>query len=138
VPVSTAAKPVYVHVDPCLEPVNVVMPVAKTHATPTPAPPSPKPEPQGSPQPKVKVSSSFYQGTPLSNGKPTVTTCKVGFWNLTSKTVTIQVAGQSYVLAASKGMTLVLPREFVWQLDQDGPQSVTIPADRANYEIVLR
>jgi hypothetical protein len=43
-----------------------------------------------------------------------------------------------HVVPANQAVTLALPRQFTWQLEQQSPQTESVPADRASFEIVLR
>jgi hypothetical protein len=152
----------------CAVPVKIVAPPVATFATPMPAPPSGTIEPPVSvpvkqppsvkestsqPPPEVKESTnqqppkvkdstnkfygSFYSGPPASTVTDT-TLCKVGFWNLSNRAITIQVNGEVHVLQVNQSVTLILPRQFVYQLDLEAPQTEAVPPGRTSVDIVLR
>jgi hypothetical protein len=63
--------------------------------------------------------------------------CRVGFWNLTGRAVTIKVDGKSVTLAKDRDITLDLERQFTWRLDGGPERSVRIDADLATHEIAI-
>lgn len=64
--------------------------------------------------------------------------CRVGFWNLTGRDVTLVVDGKSHALARDRALTLDLNRMFVWQADARGPQSEQVAEDQSTHEVVVR
>jgi hypothetical protein len=103
--------------------------------------------------PKSAPASQSQTGEPpLNTGKPSVTEqrshsakfasakddrCRVGFWNITGREVTIVVNGQSRSLARNQSLTLELARTFNWQMD--GRQnSESVPDGQSTFDIVLR
>jgi hypothetical protein len=64
--------------------------------------------------------------------------CMVAIWNLTGRSVTLKVGGQSHVLANGQCLTRDLAREFVWQLENRPPEQRTVAASEAGVEIVIR
>ena len=74
----------------------------------------------------------WVQGAAAANQVP------VAFWNRSGRTVTLRIDGQSRVLAPGKGLTLDLPREFVWQSDGRESRTERVSADAPAYEIVIR
>jgi hypothetical protein len=64
--------------------------------------------------------------------------CTVSFWNQGDRDLTLRIEGQARVLARGRGLTLDLPREFVWQTDGRPAQTERIPAGETNREIPLR
>ncbi len=129
--------------------VPVVQPVPR-YAQPTPAPPSQIQKPQSTEPPttptrpagpKVTESKALYNtytgdrsaGTSTRSGP-----IRVGFWNTRSGEVALSVNGQSYSLAGGRALTLSLPREFAWRMDEGTLHAESVPADRASFEIVIR
>jgi hypothetical protein len=64
--------------------------------------------------------------------------CKVGFWNLTGRDVSLKVDGQERMLPKDRAVTLDLDRVFVWQLDQSQAVSERVPDEQAFHEVILR
>ena len=62
--------------------------------------------PSAKPGPKVKDSSSFYNAA--YGGTAAAATCKVTFWNLTGKMVTVRVNGQPHFVAANQPLSVSL------------------------------
>jgi hypothetical protein len=118
----------------------------RIYATPTPAPPLGQPQgkpatPPPAPPPGVKESRSFFDAYALAGpaGQPVNgLRCQVGFWNNTEQDLVVTVDGQARTLVRGKGVTLELPRSFVWQVDGREPRSERVPAEQAGLEIVIR
>jgi hypothetical protein len=64
--------------------------------------------------------------------------CRVGFWNLSGKDVTLVVGGKTHSLARDRAITLELPRTFVWQVDQQPSNTERVADDQATFEVVIR
>jgi hypothetical protein len=64
--------------------------------------------------------------------------CRVGFWNLSGKDVTIVVDGMTRLVTRDRAVTLQLPRDFVWRIDRQPAQSVRVADDKTVHEIVIR
>jgi hypothetical protein len=62
----------------------------------------------------------------------------IGFWNNTSKSMLLRVQGQTHHLPAGRGVTLDLPRQFVWQIDGRDAQVVNLPASQTGADFVIR
>jgi hypothetical protein len=119
----------------------VVSVAAPAWAIPTAAPPSQTPEPpvRRSGGPTVTESLNGAVGPKsVEVGAGSAGTCRVGFWNLTGRDITLTVDGQARLLPRDRGLTLTLGRQFVWQVDQRTPQSEDIPDGHCTLEIVLR
>jgi len=118
----------------------VVQPVPK-YAQPSPAPSSQTAPPPAAPAkptgPKVSESQSF-SGPPTAAAASAGGQVQVGFWNTRARDVALSVNGQPYTLAAGHAVTLNLPRQFAWRMDQGDNRTESVPADRANFEIVIR
>jgi hypothetical protein len=104
------------------------------YAAPKSAPPSQTGEPPTDAT-KPKVTESRSHGVKYAAAKDN--RCRVGFWNITGRDVTILVEGQSRSLARNQSLTLELARTFQWQLD-GRQQAERIPDGQGTYEIVLR
>src|SRR5262249_59198819 len=76
--------------------------------------------------------------TPETKPVPETDRCKVGFWNVTGRDVTLTINGQARRLPRDRAVTLDLGHKFVWQLDQREPRSEVVPAEQATFEVVLR
>jgi len=114
-------------------------------AQPTAAPPRSTNEPPQSPAkpqpPKVSESRSLYSaysGRRHTSYKIGASHCRVGYWNVTNRNVSLAVEGQSYFLAPGRGMTLTVPRQFTWQMDRGKLNRESVPSDRPTMEIVIR
>jgi hypothetical protein len=64
--------------------------------------------------------------------------CRVGFWNLAGRDVTLVVDGQARVVPRDRTVTLDLAREFVWRVDQQPAQNERIADDKSTHDIVIR
>jgi len=112
-------------------------------AVPTAAPPSgptgqtaEPPLNKGTGQaPKVIESRSI--GIKAAAGEP-AECCKVGFWNVTGRTLTLTIDGKAQVLTRNQSLTVRLGRRFSWQVDQCASQAEQVPTNRNTLEIVIR
>jgi hypothetical protein len=118
----------------------------RVYATPTPAPPlgaAPAgPQPGNPPMPPaVKENRSFYDAYAVAgkDDRPVNgSRCTVGFWNNTGQDLVLRIDGQSRPLPNGRGVSLELPRVFVWQVVGREPQSERVPAEQTGVEIVIR
>lgn len=141
--------------------VSTVPPV---YATPTAAPPSssslkttaeppvaPAKEPERKPAPPMAPAPpalnpttdaprSFYDAYPAAGdvGQPVTSATKVRFWNLSDRTITLNVDQRDYTLAKGQSVKLTLNREFVWKAGRFKPQREQVPAQASGLEIVIR
>ena len=110
------------------------------YATPKPAPASETSEPPLDTS-KPKVTESRTHGAKYVAAKAPKNAkddrCRVGFWNITGRNVTILIDGQSRSLARNQSLTLELARTFNWQMD-GRQQAERIPDGQGTHEIVLR
>jgi hypothetical protein len=113
-------------------------------ARPTAAPPSSEPpllkKVEMPPADKDKPGPTVIE---LRSGGPSIPglprdRCRVGFWNLSGKDVTIVVDGEARLVSRDRATTLRLPREFVWRIGQQPAQSVRVADDKSIHEIVIR
>jgi hypothetical protein len=119
-------------------------PVLPAYAQPTAAPPSSTPLPSLGPSMKKVPEVQEMHFSP-DNGmtkvvvaKKEADVCRVGFWNLADRDVTLKIDGQARLLPRGKSVTLNLGRQFVWQVDQQALQRESIPAEKSTLEIVIR
>jgi hypothetical protein len=162
IPAYYYAPPCYtlplVHSPTYVYPLTVApaVPLAVPLAVPTPAPPSkPTVEPPVSPKlempPAVKamnVPMAPAGGTAAPTvlearstnppGGPAKDRCRVGFWNLSGKDVSLVVDGKSHAVARDRAVTLELPRTFVWRINQQAPNTERVADDQATFEVVIR
>ena len=114
-------------------------------AVPTPAPPSQTSEPPlnrkafmpPADKPIAKPGPTVYE-LRADLPSPAKDHCRVGFWNQTGRNVTLTVAGKTLVVPHDRAVTLELPRNFVWQLDQQPARTEKLADERATHEIVIR
>jgi hypothetical protein len=111
-------------------------------AVPTPAPPSKAVMPPAgkalhmSPATGPSVTEARSgTGAPLALAKDR---CRVGFWNLSGRDVTIVVEGETRVLLRDRALTLELTRDFTWHIDQQADRSEHVGEDKSTYELVIR
>ncbi len=126
-------------------PLPVVIPVPDAKpplARPTPAPPSATKEPPlqkmtaDDPRMPVIVTSHASGGAPV--GPIAKDRCRVGFWNLSGRDVTLTIDGKAMKLAKDRAVTLDLDRQFAWQVE-GLPQHVERVADgQVTHEVVIR
>jgi hypothetical protein len=136
-PVVRYAAPAVVQ----LQPTTLCPP---TYAQPFAAPPSQNKEPpldkKGLAPPKVTESRSFSPGEDKSIlvSAAAKSSCRVGFWNITGRDVTLTVDGKAMRVPANRNVTLTLGREFSWQVEGQASQQERVSEDKAAHEIVLR
>ena len=109
---------------------------APAYAVPFPAPPSSQsaepPLGSTSKPPTISESRTGSKYPPMDDR------CRIGFWNISGRDVTLKVNGQSRLLPSNRAVTLDLGRDFVWQVDSREPQRQQVPAGQASHEIILR
>lgn len=129
-------------------PAPAAVPVAPTspYAVPTPAPPSqtvepPLEKPGGTSGPKVTESRAAAPAilpATAQKAPPEKDRCRVGFWNVSGRDVTLTINGQARLLPRDRSLTLDLGRQFIWQVDARPAQTERVPADNSTLEIVVR
>ncbi len=122
-------------------PPTYVMPLTVTPAVPTPAPPSKLPKVQMPPAQETKAPAPVVTEARSMTGTPPALAkdrCRVGFWNLTGKDVTLVVDGKARTLPRDRAVTLELAREFVWQVDQQPARSEHVAENKSAHEVVIR
>jgi hypothetical protein len=135
--------PLYYYCPP-LGPTVIPVPDASSGwARPTAAPPSQTAEPPlqrkaaGDPRMPV-ITASHALGTFTPGKSPTPDRCRVGFWNLTGRDVTVQVEGKSVVVLRDKAVTLDLDRQFIWQIAGQTQHIERVPEGQPTYEVIMR
>ncbi|HYV36306.1 MAG TPA: hypothetical protein VE988_11415 [Gemmataceae bacterium] len=142
------APPVYYYAPPvyqqCPAPLMPVPVVPGGFAQPVPAPPSQSKEPPlaNKKPPLVSESKSFA----MSDGNMTAVLadangkeiCRVGFWNVSGRDVTLTVNGKAYAVPRNRNVTLSVSRTFSWQIDGKMAQSEKVAEDQLTHEIVIR
>jgi hypothetical protein len=153
-PIRPVAQPVYVPMYtqplPC-PPGSWVTPVplSQGYAIPQPAPPTPAPmqkktmEPpldkkqaKGPPQ-VIEPSKSFSLSGDKSGFLGAKEKCRVGFWNITGRDITLFVGEEKHVIPQNRSLTLMLDRQFSWHTGNGEPKRETVQ-DTDAHEIVLR
>lgn len=129
---TVVAPTVVAPVAACAVPAVTSTPAVVTRPAPLLANPIPAPASQPSTSRSSGTQVSYYNAP--ADGERV----RVGFWNVSGREVVLQVNGAAYTLAAGRAVTLSVPRQFVWQVDQNQAQSEAVPASRSNYEIVIR
>jgi hypothetical protein len=74
---------------------------------------------------------------PASTGPPREK-CKVGFWNVSGRNITLTIDGQKRVLPRNRAITLDLARDFSWQVDEGAPANEHVSADENFHELIIR
>ncbi|MBI3407944.1 MAG: hypothetical protein HY040_06255 [Planctomycetes bacterium] len=121
-----------------------LMPQAQPYAAPSAAPPSGVPSaqtkepPLGSAPGKGPTIIESRSSVAAGPATPAGAKCKVGFWNLTGRDVTLKIDGQPRTLPRDRAVTLELARAFVWQVDQSEASSEQVPMDEAFHEVIIR
>ena len=116
-------------------PTPTVMPVPDAYpkyATPTPAPPSSTSEPPlgaNDPRmPKIVVKSADAKKD----------RCRVGFWNLAGRDLSVTIEGKAYSLPKNQVLTFDMDRQFTWQVAGKTPQIQRVPDSQPAYEVLIR
>jgi hypothetical protein len=141
------AVPYYYYCPPL--PMVIPVPDARSgYAIPTPAPPSSTPEPPlqkapakavTDPRLPVIVVSHALGGSHVAGAAPLPKDCcRVGFWNLSGRDVTLVINGKAWNLSKNRAVTLDLDRQFAWQI-QGGTQHVErVPQGQSAHEVLIR
>ncbi len=120
------------------------------YALPLAAPASTTVEPPLFQQPRPRVSEgstslrageSSYQVLPgpMRMGRDGESErCSVGFWNLTSKPLTLRINNRDWPLTPGKSVTLDLPPTFAWQIAGREAEATRIPSGRGTAEVLIR
>ena len=122
-------------------PTPMVLPVPATqptYARPTPAPPSQTPEPPlqkmiSDPRAPVVITTRSPSSMPSDKDR-----CRVGFWNLTNRDVTLTIDGKAWTVPANRTITLETGRQFTWQIGQKAQHVERVADGLATHEVVIR
>jgi hypothetical protein len=139
--------PAAVYVAPlCPAPAAQPVPMyAPGFANPMPAPPSPTKEPPlakpaGSPptviESRTKTHNDSNGAKGVESGNKDV--CKVGFWNVSGGDVNLIVNGKTHTIPRNRNVTLMVSREFTYQINAQEPRMERVPNDKTAHEIVIR
>jgi hypothetical protein len=116
-------------------PTATVLPVPDAYpryAAPTPAPPSPTKEPPiGGTDPRMP---KIIARTPESAKER----CRVGFWNLSGRDMSVTIEGKAWSLAKNQVLTFDMERQFTWQIAGKTPQMQRVPEGLASFEVLIR
>jgi len=104
------------------------------YAIPRPAPASQTAEPPASPNSTRAGRDTQSLGSEYSKGDR----CKVGFWNLSGRDLTIKVDGASRIVPRDRAVMLDLGLEFVWQVKGREPHVVRVRPGQTTHEVVIR
>src|SRR5207245_1651883 len=81
--------------------------------------------------PGISEAHSYFNAYALAAtdvAKPAADRCRVSFWNLTERSLTLKVAGQTYVVQRnSQSQPLEVERQFAWRVDEREPQQERVP-----------
>jgi hypothetical protein len=128
----------YAYCPPITMPLPRVTPVPD--ARPTAAPPSQTAEPplqkQTSNDPRMPVIGS--SPTIGSKAPPAKDRCRVGFWNLSGRDVTLVIDGTARTLAKDRSVTLDLERQFTWQVAGQPQHVERVREAQTTLELVIR
>ena len=111
------------------------------NARPTAAPPSQSAEPplNKSVANELKAPIIITTHSQANSGAPlTKDRCRVGFWNLTGRDVTLTVDGKSWTLPRDRATTLELDRQFSWQTEHQSQRNGIVPEGQSTFEVVIR
>jgi hypothetical protein len=86
--------------------------------------------------PPPKFYDAYYvAGTGASDAKET---CSVAFWNLADRPLELRVAGRTHTIPSHRQVTLDLPRQFQFQVEQRPPEPTQVAQEQSAMEIVIR
>jgi hypothetical protein len=127
---------------PAVFPVPDARPMPMQYAPATPAPPS-TPEPpikKASNDPRMPMivtshapSGGAVQARPLAKDR-----CRVGFWNLSGRDVSLTIDGKTTLLPKDRAITVDLERQFTWQVEGRPPHSERLPEGKTTHEVVIQ
>jgi hypothetical protein len=117
-------------------------PAPRKLAQPKPAGPSAGPKttepPRAAGVAEQRSYFSAYAVAPRTTDQPAGERARVGFWNLSSQDLRLNIAGQPYTLKRGQSVKLDLARQFAWRVDGRDTQNETVPASEGALEIVIR
>ena len=113
-------------------------------AIPTPAPASSTAEPPlqkkvaNDPRMPLIVTSHAIGGNYVPGSSLPKDRCRVGFWNLAGREVTLVIEGKAYTLPKDRAVTLDLERQFAWQVAGRSQHVERIAEGQASHEVVIQ
>jgi hypothetical protein len=130
-------------------PAYPVCPTMMTVAPPQPMPPAQKiAEPSGQTKEPALMGDTMKKGPTITEARSmggayaqagnSKERCKVGFWNLTGRDVTLKIDGQQRLVPKDRAVTLDLDRAFAWQVDQGDTVTERVPSEQPFHEVILR
>lgn len=139
------SSPVYSHpiysapLWPCrIEPTIRVTPLAKETPAPASSVPTTKEPPLHNQRKAPTITESRSVGGAYAGVGVVLPRCKVGFWNLTGKEITVRVEGKDQVLPKDRAVTIELDRQFSWQAPGREQTMERVPEDQNVYEVIIR
>ncbi len=121
------------------EPQTEKKPEPQAEEKPVAPTPAAAPAPLVAPTPEKRAPAVTESRFPGNATEPTTKArCRVGFWNLSGRDVTLTVDGQPRPLGKERALTLELPLRFVWQVDQTPARTEQVPTGQSTHEIVIR
>jgi hypothetical protein len=141
------AVPYYYYCPP--GPIVIPVPDAKPpmkYAPATPAPPSGTKEPplgqmiekRSSSDPRMPVIITSHASGGQARPPVAKDRCRVGFWNLSGRDLTITIDGKTMKLARDRAVTLDLDRQFTWQVEGRPQHVERLPDGQATHEVVIQ
>lgn len=116
------APPAYYSCTPA--PMIVPVPDAKKAEVP------PRKDAAGERMPKITAAHSL--------GMDPSKTCRVGFWNLTGREVTLTIEGKSWTLPKNQVLNFQMERNFTWQVNGQLQHIERVPDGQASYEVLVK
>jgi hypothetical protein len=133
--------PYYYNCPPMSAPTPRIIPVPDARPMQTGEPPLQKMTDKGTAEARkpVIVASHAVGGSYLPGSSPLAKDhCRVGFWNLSGRDVTLQVDGKTWTLPKNRAVTLDLERQFSWNLEGRPQRVEQVSQGQAVYEVVIR
>jgi hypothetical protein len=90
------------------------------------------------PRPRVDEVPATPRTAAQATNKPIDDQCAITFWNRGDRDVTVRIEGRARLLRRGRGLTLDLPRQFVWQQGDQAPQTVQVSTGETRREIAIR
>jgi len=86
----------------------------------------------------MRVNAKYYDLIPTVRGSSKGDGYSVAFWNLTGRTLTVNVNGADRTLGNGQSMTFDLPRSFRWQVAGRGVETMQLASSEKGAEILIR
>src|SRR5262249_28842488 len=101
--------------------------------TPARPPSSPRKRPQ------VSEPGSTPPAPPMKESlKVTEPECTVAYRNLSGRDLEVKVDGKPHRLPINRTVAIAVPRQFVWQVEEQPVQTESIPENKKVMEVVIR